>query len=181
MSDCLCSSVTSSNTKFGTQIFKMSYRDEGTCRNINVTFQLFSESFENSSSFHYLSTTLTQKGIALFPLLIIIIFPFFLAFGHHAARVHFPRVWKEIFEMYCRCWKCLSDKKCGSSERVFCQVAFKMHSSNARHEKFSPFSCLNDTCGVCAAPLFTLLLFVQLRGDKDSRDSLTFWKVWKEY
>ena len=89
----------------------------------NVDFQLLLESpflcFEDSSSFHYLSTSLTQKGIALFPLLIIIIFPFFLPFGHYTARVCIPRVWKEIFEMFCRCWKCLSDKKCGSSERVF--------------------------------------------------------------
>lgn len=52
-----------------------------------------------------------------------------------------------------------------------------MRSNNVRHEKFSSLSCLNDTSGVCAAPIITLLLFVQLKGDKDTRDSLEFWKV----
>lgn len=52
-----------------------------------------------------------------------------------------------------------------------------MRSNNVRHEKFSSFSCLNDTFGKCAAPIITLLLFVQLNGDKDTGDSLKFWKV----
>lgn len=60
----------------------------------NVSFQLFSDGHfpcsENSSPFHYLLTSLTQKGIALFRLLIIIIFPFFLHAGHFAAQGHFP-------------------------------------------------------------------------------------------
>lgn len=52
-----------------------------------------------------------------------------------------------------------------------------MHSDNVRHEKFSPCSCLSDTSNVCAAPIITSLLFVQLKGDKDSRELLEFWKV----
>lgn len=77
-----------------------------------------------------------------------------------------------------------SDRK--SSERIenvflssffFRRVAFRMHSSNVRREKFSPFTCLNDTVSECASPVFTLLLFVQLKGDKVSGDLLEFWKV----
>lgn len=59
----------------------------------NVSFQLFLEShflfFQNSSPFHYLLTSLTQKVISLFLLLIIIILLFFLPVGHYMAQGHF--------------------------------------------------------------------------------------------